>query len=80
MSRSRSLRGEAITLWRLERPDQQIRCFLVESPRGFWLAIERGPELLFSETCDDLDMALHRAESLKCPLLVAGWREVDDDC
>jgi hypothetical protein len=74
-----SLRGEAVTLWRLERPDQRIRCFLVEPPRGFWLGIERGEDLVFSETYDDLELALQRAEALKAPLIVAGWNEIDDD-
>jgi hypothetical protein len=73
-----SLRGEALTLWRLERPTQRIRCFLVEPPRGFWLGIERGRDLVFSETYDDLELALQRAEALKAPLIVAGWNEVDD--
>lgn len=81
MSRRRleHARGEAVTLWRLERPRERLRCFLVEPPRGFWLGVERGHELVFSETLDDLDRALRRAESLKCPLLVAGWAEVDPD-
>ena len=74
-----SLRGEAVTLWRLERPTQRIRCFLVEPPRGFWLGIERGQDLLFSETYDDLELALQRAEALKAPLIVAGWNEIDDE-
>ena len=75
---SPGLRGEAVTLWRLERPEQRIRCFLVEPPRGFWLGIERGNELVFSETYDDLELALQRSEALKAPLIVAGWSEVED--
>jgi hypothetical protein len=73
------LRGEAVTLWRLERPSEQLRCFLVEPPRGYWLAVERGQDLVFSETYRDLDLALQRAEALKSPLLVAGWTEIDAD-
>ena len=76
---SERLRGEAVTLWRLERPTDRLRCFVVEPPRGFWLGIERGRDLVFSETYDDLDAALRRADALKAPLLVAGWAEVDDD-
>ncbi len=72
------LRGEAVTLWRLARNADRLRCFVVEPPRGFWLAIEKGSDLLFSQTYDDLDGALARAEGLKSPLLVAGWEEVDD--
>ena len=71
------LRGEAVTLWRLSRHTERLHCFIVEPPRGFWLAIEKGPDLLFSQTYDDLDGALARAEGLKSPLLVAGWEEVD---
>jgi hypothetical protein len=73
------LRGEAITLWRLERPADALRCFLVGPPRGYWLGIERGRDLIFSETYRDLDDALERAEALKSPLVVSGWLEVDDD-
>lgn len=76
---SERLRGEAITLWRLERPTDHLRCFLVEPPRGYWLGIERGHDLVFSETYDELEAALHRADALKSPLLVAGWTEVDGD-
>jgi hypothetical protein len=72
------LRGEAVTLWRLARNADRLHCFVVEPPRGFWLAIEKGSDLLFSQTYDDLDGALARAEGLKSPLLVAGWEEVDD--
>jgi hypothetical protein len=72
------LRGEAITLWRLERPADALRCFLVGPPRGYWLGIERGHDLIFSETYRDLDAALERAEALKSPL-VSGWLEIDDD-
>jgi hypothetical protein len=75
---SLSLRGEAVTLWRLERPGQRIRCFLVEPPRGFWLGIERGNDLIFSETYDDLELALQRSEALKAPLVVAGWHEIEE--
>lgn len=76
---SERLRGEAVTLWRLERPTDHLRCFLVEPPRGYWLGIERGHDLVFSETYDDLEAALHRADALKYPLIVAGWTEVDGD-
>ncbi len=73
------LKGEAVTLWRLERPADALRCFVVGPPRGYWLGIERGHDLIFSETYDDLEPALQRADSLKCPLLVAGWIEADSD-
>lgn len=76
---SDELRGEAVTLWRLERPKDQLRCFVAGPPRGFWLGIERGRDLIFSETHRDLEAALQRAEALKSPLLVAGWHEVEDD-
>lgn len=76
---SERLRGESVTLWRLERPADHLRCFVVEPPRGFWLGIERGADLIFSETYEDLEAALHRADALKSPLLVAGWTEVDGD-
>jgi hypothetical protein len=77
---SDELRGEAVTLWRLQRPQDHLRCFVAGPPRGFWLGIERGRDLVFSETYSDLDAALRRAEALKAPLLVAGWKEVDEDC
>jgi hypothetical protein len=73
------LKGEAVTLWRLERPADALRCFVVGPPRGYWLGIERGHDLIFSETYDDLEPALQRADSLKSPLLVAGWCEADPD-
>ena len=72
------LRGEAVTLWRLERAKDKLHCFIVEPPGGFWLGVERGPDLVFSETHTELDPALVRAESLKSPLIVAGWTEVTD--
>jgi hypothetical protein len=72
------LRGEAVTLWRLSRGDDRLHCFMVEPPRGYWLAIERGPELLYSQTCQDLEAALVRAEGLKSPLIVAGWIEPEE--
>ena len=72
------LKGEAVTLWRLHRRDDLLHCFIVEPPGGFWLAIERGAELLFSQTYSDLDGALARAEALKTPLLVAGWADIAD--
>ena len=72
------LRGEAVTLWRLARGAEHLHCFIVEPPRGYWLAVERGAELLFSQTYDDLEGALVRAEGLKCPLIVAGWLEPDE--
>ena len=71
------LRGEAVTLWRLTRADQGLHCFIVEPPGGFWLGVERGPDLIFSETYADLDAALVRSEGLKTPLVVAGWSEVE---
>ena len=71
-------RGEAVTLWRLERAHEHLRCFIVEPPRGFWVGVERGPDLIFSDTYADLDEALMRAEGLKSPLLVAGWTEPDE--
>ena len=39
---------------------------------------ERGTDLVFSETHTELDPALMRAESLKSPLIVAGWIELAD--
>jgi hypothetical protein len=71
-------RGEAVTLWRLERAHEHLRCFIVEPPRGFWVGVERGADLIFSDTYADLDDALMRAEGLKSPLLVAGWTEPED--
>jgi hypothetical protein len=72
------LRGEAVTLWQLERAKDKLHCFIVEPPTGYWLGVERGRDLVFSETHTDLDPALMRAESLKSPLIVAGWIEVAD--
>ena len=72
------LRGEAVTLWRLERAKDKLHCFVVEPPGGFWLGVERGPDLVFSETHTELEPALMRADSLKSPLIVAGWTEVGD--
>jgi len=72
------LRGEAVTLWRLRRHDDHLHCFIVEPPSGFWLAIEKGADLLFSQTYEDLDGALARSEGLKSPLVVAGWMETSD--
>ena len=72
------LRGEAVTLWRLRRHDDHLRCFIVEPPSGYWLAIEKGSDLLFSQTYGELEGALARAEALKSPLVVAGWAEVPD--
>ena len=72
------LRGEAVTLWRLLRAGQGLHCFVVEPPGGYWLGLERGPDLVFSETYPDLEAALVRAEGLRAPLLVAGWSEVDE--
>ena len=72
------LRGEAVTLWRLERAKDKLHCFVVEPPGGFWLGVERGPDLMFSETHTELEPALMRADSLKSPLIVAGWTEVSD--
>jgi hypothetical protein len=72
------LRGEAVTLWRLERAGQGLHCFLVEPPNGFWLGVQRGADLIFSETYPDLEAALVRSEGLKAPLVVAGWAEIDE--
>ena len=72
------LRGEAVTLWRLRRNDHDLHCFIVEPPSGYWLAIEKGSDLLFSQTYADLEGALVRAEGLKSPLVVAGWAEIAD--
>ena len=72
------LRGEAVTLWRLCRHETHLHCFIVEPPSGYWLAIEKGSDLLFSQTYTDLEAALARAEGLKSPLVVAGWAEVAD--
>jgi hypothetical protein len=77
-SRLAHLRGEAVTLWRLERAKDTLHCFIVEPPGGYWLAVARGADLAFSETHGELDPALMRAESLKSPLIVAGWTEVPD--
>jgi hypothetical protein len=77
-SRLVHLRGEAVTVWRLERAKDTLHCFIVEPPGGYWLAVERGADLVFSETHRELDPALMRAESLKSPLIVAGWAEVPD--
>ncbi len=72
------LRGEAVTLWRLARHADRLHCVIVEPPAGYWLGLEKGRDLLFSQTYGELDAALARAESLKSPLLVAGWTEVTD--
>ena len=72
------LRGEAVTLGRLRRHDDHLHCFVVEPPSGYWLAIEKGPDLLFSQTYGELEGALARAEALKSPLVVAGWAETPD--
>ena len=72
------LRGEALTLWRLERAQDKLHCFIVEAPGGFWLGVERGADLVYSETHSELEPALMRADSLKSPLIVAGWTEVTD--
>jgi hypothetical protein len=72
------LRGEAVTLWRLGRHDDRLHCFIVEPPSGFWLAIEKDGDLLFSQTYPDLDCAMVRADGLKSPLLLAGWTELGD--
>ena len=72
------LRGEAVTLWRLARHADCLHCFIVEPPGGYWLGLEKGPDLLFSQTYVELEAALARAEALKSPLLVAGWAETDD--
>jgi hypothetical protein len=77
-SRRDHLCGEAVTLWRLKRAKDKLHCFIVEPPGGYWLGVERGADLIFSETHSELDPALMRAESLKSPLLVAGWIEIAD--
>ena len=77
-SRLAHLRGEAVTLWRLERAKGHVALFHRRAASGYWLAVERGADLVFSETLRELDPALMRAESLKSPLIVAGWTEVPD--
>ncbi len=72
------LRGEAVTLWKLACAEERLHCFIVEPPRGYWLAVERGSELVFSQTYSELEAALVRAEGLKSPLIVAGWAELVD--
>jgi hypothetical protein len=74
-----SLSGEAVTLWRVTRGEDELRCFLVEPPRGFWLGVERGHDLVLSETYPSLDPALVRSEALKAPLVEAGWTDADAD-
>lgn len=76
---SNDLRGEAVTIWRLARNGDELHCFVVEPPRGFWLGVERGHDLLLSETYPALDPALARAEILKAPLLADGWTDADVD-
>jgi hypothetical protein len=76
---SNSLRGEAVTLWHIARGRDELRCFVVEPPRGFWLGVERGHDLVLSETYASLDPALARAEALKAPLVAAGWTDADAD-
>jgi hypothetical protein len=76
---SNDLRGEAITIWRLARDGDELRCFLVEPPRGFWLGIERGHDLVLSETYASAEPALARAEALRAPLVTAGWMDADAD-
>jgi hypothetical protein len=73
------LRGEAITIWRLVRDGEELHCFLVEPPRGFWLGVERGHDLVLSETYASAEPALARAEALRAPLVTAGWRDADAD-
>ncbi len=73
------LRGEAVTIWRLAHDGDELRCFLVEPPRGFWLGVERGHDLLLSETFPTADPALARAEEVKAPLVRAGWTDSDAD-
>ena len=74
-----NLRGEAVTLWRMSHDDDELRCFLVEPPRGFWLGVERGHDLVLSETYPTLEPALARAEALRAPLVNAGWTDADAD-
>ena len=73
------LRGEAVSLWHLARGEEDLRCFVVEPPRGFWLGVERGHDLVLSETYPSLEPALARAEALKAPLVAAGWTDADVD-
>ena len=51
----------------------------MEPPRGFWLGVERGHDLVLSETYPSLEPALARAEALKAPLVAAGWTDADVD-
>jgi hypothetical protein len=76
---SNDLRGEAVTIWRLAHAGDELRCFLVEPPRAFWLGVERGHDLLLSETYPAAEPALARAEELKAPLVRAGWTDADAD-
>ena len=76
---SHDLRGEAVTLWHLARGEENLRCFVVEPPRGFWLGVERGHDLVLSETYPSLQPALARAEALEAPLVAAGWTDAEVD-
>jgi hypothetical protein len=76
---STNLGGEAVTLWRLGRQEEELRCFLVEPPRGFWLGVERGHDLVLSETYPSLEPALARAAALRAPLVADGWTDADAD-
>lgn len=68
--------GEAITLWRLSRPERTLCCFVAEWSTGFWLGIEcSAGELMISETLPDLSDLLNRAEHLKRTYLADGWSE-----
>ena len=41
--------------------------------------MERGHDLVFSETYPSLEPALARAEALRAPLVNAGWTDTDAD-
>ena len=65
-----NLRGEAVTLWRLSHDGDELRCFLVEPPRGFWLEPAlaraealRAPLVNAGWTDADADVPVHRRNS-----------------
>ena len=68
------LRGEAVTLWRLERAKDKLHCFIVEPPGGFWLGVERGADLVFSETHT---RARSRVDARREPEVAAHRRRLD---
>jgi hypothetical protein len=69
-------RGEAVVLWRLERPGGNLHCFVVEWPGAFWLGVEcaRG-ELRVSQTLPSLEAVVDHAEALRATLFAEGWHE-----